>query len=62
MPGRKSNQEEMKIHWGSALGTLELFSIPIEKQEIYLEWDWEIRGIIVDRPIVGKVGIIDAKA
>lgn len=30
MPGRKSNKEQMKIDWGSALGTLELSSIPLK--------------------------------
>lgn len=61
MPGRKSNKEEMKIDWGSALGTLELSSIPIERQEI---WNGTERyvGIIVDHPIVGKVSIFDTKA
>lgn len=43
------------------LGTLELSSIPIERKEI---WNGVERfvGIIVDRPIIGKVGMFDAKA
>lgn len=42
MPGRKSNKEEMEIDWGSALDSLELSPIPIERQEI---WNGtEIRG------------------
>lgn len=61
MPGRKSNKEEMKIDWGSTLDSLELSPIPIERQEI---WNGTERyvGIIVDRPIAGKVGIFDTKA
>lgn len=54
MPGKKSNEEKMKFYWSSAVGTLVLSSISLERQEILM-------GIIVDRPIVGKVGSFDAK-
>lgn len=61
MPGRKSNKEEMKIDWGSALDSLELSPIPIERQEIWNGTEGYV-AIIVDRPIAGKVGIFDTKA
>lgn len=59
MPGKKSNKE-MKIDWGSTLGALVLSSTSLESQEI---WNGTERyvGIILDRPIVEEVGILDAK-
>ncbi len=57
MPGKKSNEEKMKIYWSSAVGTLVLsFYFPWKTRDLE-----RYVGFIVDRPIVGKVGSSDAK-